>query len=142
MVVSAERIKQLKIKAEESEKALAELAKQFEPLLSKNDPESRIKKLELVVQSFYHAWVSTTFSELEVTAKVLNVTDDLSTIVEKIVEQLSKITKDSGTSDKEIATIKQELEDQKKKIGETLQPLQQMIKQVEERQTKGNDIYG
>lgn len=137
-----EKLKILKTKAEESDKTLIELAKQMQPLLTKTDTESRIKKLELQIQVQYHGWVTQTFNEIEFMLESLKVMGDLSTIIEKIIDQLSKITKYSGLVDKEIESIKQELEEQKKKVVETLEPLKQILKQTEEKQVKGNDIYG
>lgn len=137
-----EKLKILKTKAEESDKTLIELAKQMQPLLTKTDTESRIKKLELQIQVQYHGWVTQTFNEIEFMLESLKVMGDLSTIIEKIIDQLSKITKYSGLADKEIESIKQELEEQKKKVVETLEPLKQILKQTEEKQVKGNDIYG
>lgn len=142
MSISEERLKQLRTQAKESDKTLIELTKQIEPLLNKNDPESRIKKLELQLQGFYHGWISSTVSQLELLNETGIIMRDISRIVERVIDQLPKITKDSGLADKEIVAIKQELEEQKKKIADTLQPIKQMIQQAQENQIKGNDIYG
>lgn len=142
MATNEEILEGLRLRAKTSEKALKDLGKQLDVVFNKSDFESRIKKIELRADILFHGSMLLTCNVVDVISNIGMMVSALNETIIKITEQLPKITQNGKSAEKELSVIRQELDDQKKKIIETLQPLKQMIKQTEENQAKGNDIYG